>query len=103
MQTPAGEGTAIFWLSKTQWSPEGRDGGLSSPRSVWCGIDHANGKHDAQIWVRHGITSILRPGPVSSLTFDPVSGVEFHLWELKSTPVCWACQEGSPTYCISSD
>jgi len=25
------------------------------------------------------------------------------LWDRNSTPVCWGCQEGSPTYCIPSD
>jgi len=34
----------------------------------------------------------------------PVPGGKLQcLWDRNSTPVCWGCQEGSPTYCIPSN
>src|SRR5437867_880893 len=44
-------------------------------------------------------TSTVASAPGSYPDRATVSGGVYSLWDANSTPVCWGCQDGSPTYC----
>jgi len=48
---------------------------------------------------RRGVTSTVASAPVLTLTAPPFPEAFTALWDANSTPVCWGCQDGSPTYC----
>ena len=46
-----------------------------------------------------GFTSTVASAPVFTLTAPPFPEAFTALWDANSTPVCWGCQDTSPTYC----
>src|SRR2546428_6919225 len=46
-----------------------------------------------------GVTSTVASALVLTLTAPPFPEAVTALWDANSTPVCWGCQDSSPTYC----